>query len=102
VVARDGDLPRDGYAPFVEAFRHAAGREPALTAGDFATVVSPQNFVAVRECFGGPGKGALGRALAGYRARLEAAEAEATATAARESAARQELETAFAALMETE
>ena len=102
VVARDGDLPRDGYAPFVEAFRHATGREPALTAEAFATVVSPQNFVAVRECFGGPGEEALGRALAGYRAKLDAAEAEANATAARERTARQELETAFAALMETE
>jgi argininosuccinate lyase len=56
VVAIDGDLPRDGYKPFVEAFRHDTGREPPLTAEDFAIVVSPENFVAVRECFGGPGE----------------------------------------------
>ncbi|AOO80198.1 argininosuccinate lyase [Bosea vaviloviae] len=101
VVALDGDLPRDGYAPFLEAFRHHTGREPALTAGDFAGVVSPENFVAVRERFGGPGPQALGKALAGYRARLDAADGAAADIAMREQAARQELDAAFAALMET-
>jgi argininosuccinate lyase len=101
VVAQDGDLPRDGYGPFVAAFRHDAGREPALTADDFAQVVSPENFVAVRERFGGPGPQTLARALAGYRARLDATEGAAAATAAREASARQQLDAAFAALTET-
>ncbi len=98
VVARDGDLPRDGYEPFAEAFRHAAGREPSLSREDFATAVSPENFVALRERFGGPGPKALGEALAGYRAELAAAEDAAAAIAKREDAARRELDAAFTAL----
>lgn len=98
VVAGDGDLPRDGYEPFVEAFRHAAGREPNLSRQDFATAVSPENFVASRERFGGPGPNALGEALADYRTELAAAEDMAATIAAREDAARRELDAAFAAL----
>jgi argininosuccinate lyase len=98
VVAEDGDLPRDGYEPFVEAFRHAAGREPTLGREDFATAVSPENFVALRERFGGPGPNALGEALIVYRAEFKAAEDAAAATARREDAARRELDAAFTAL----
>jgi argininosuccinate lyase len=98
VVARDGDLPRDGYEPFVEAFRHAAGREPNLSREDFATAVSPENFVALRERFGGPGPKALGEALASYRSELTSAEDAAAAIARREDAARRELDAAFTAL----
>jgi len=98
VVARDGDLPRDGYEPFVEAFRHAAGREPNLSREDFATAASPENFVALRERFGGPGPKALGEALASYRSELTSAEDAAAAIARREDAARRELDAAFTAL----
>lgn len=98
VVARDGDLPRDGYEPFVEAFRHAAGREPKLGREAFATAVSPENFVALRERFGGPGPKALGEALTAYRAELTTAEDAAAAIARREDAARRELDAAFTAL----
>lgn len=101
VVAMDGDLPRDGYGPFVEAFRLHIGREPGLSPAGFAKTVSPENFVAVRERFGGPGPKALATALAGYRATLDVAEASATAIAAREASARHELDAAFVALMET-
>jgi len=98
VVAGDGDLPRDGYQPFLKAFRHAAGREPNLSREAFATAVSPENFVALRERFGGPGSQALGEALAAYRAELTTAEDAAAATAQREDAARRELDAAFTAL----
>ena len=98
VAAIDGDLPHDGYVPFVAAFRHDTGRAPALTESDFAMTVSPEHFVDVREHFGGPGPQALGAALAGYRAKLDAAEEAAKGVAARELAARQELNMAFAAL----
>lgn len=98
VVAKDGDLQGDGYEAFANAFRHAVGREPALSREDFALAVSPENFVALRERFGGPGPKALGAALAGYRTELAAAEDAATAMAQREEAARQELNGAFAAL----
>ncbi|PSC03825.1 argininosuccinate lyase [Alsobacter soli] len=98
VVAADGDLPRDGYAPFVDAFRRHAGREPGLDAAGFAEAVSPERFVAVRERFGGPGPQALAAALARYRARLGDMTAAAEAVARRERAARDELQAAFAAL----
>jgi argininosuccinate lyase len=99
VVAADGDLPRDGHAPFAEAFRRHAGREPALSAAEFAEAVSPEHFVAMRERFGGPGPQALGAALSGYRAALGAAAQAATAIAAREASARRELDAAFAELI---
>lgn len=47
-----------GYAPFVSAFTEATGRAPELDA---------ENFVPVRERFGGPGKNALEAAIASYR-----------------------------------
>ena len=98
VVATDGDLTRDGYAPFVATFRQHVGRAPELTERDFAEAVSPEHFVAVRERFGGPGPQALGAALAGYRAKLKSAQETADGIAAREAAAKQELDAAFAAL----
>jgi len=98
VVSIDGDLPRDGYTPFVAAFRQQVDRAPALSEHDFAQAVSPEHFIAVRERFGGPGPQALGAALAGYRATLDAAQKVADAIAAREAAAKQELAAAFAAL----
>jgi argininosuccinate lyase len=99
VVASDGDLPRDGYAPFAAAFQHETGRASAIDKAEFARVVSPEHFVAVRERFGGPGPQALGAALAGYRAKLDAYEASAKATAQQEATARQELDAAFAKLL---
>ncbi|WP_406857475.1 argininosuccinate lyase [Alsobacter sp. KACC 23698] len=98
VVAADGDLPRDGYAPFLAAFRRHAGRDPTLSANGFGEAVSPERFVAVRERFGGPGPQALASALARYRGRLDAQTAAAGAIAERERAARGELDAAFAAL----
>ncbi len=98
IVANDGDLPRDGYEPFIAAFRHHAGRAPALTQAEFAQAVSPEHFVSVRERFGGPGPKALRAALLGYRQRLTAADDAAARIAGREASARQELDAAFAAL----
>jgi argininosuccinate lyase len=98
VVAVDGDLPGDGYEPFVAAFQHHIGRAPALTEQEFVAAVSPEHFVAVRERFGGPGPQALGAAFRGYRARLDAAQEAANDIAAREAAAKRELDAAFAAL----
>ena len=99
VVAADGDLPRDGYAPFAAAFRHEIGRAPAIDKTEFARIVSPEHFVTVRERFGGPGPQALGAAFAGYRARVDRFEAAADETAQCEAAARRELDAAFAKLL---
>ncbi|NMA96688.1 MAG: argininosuccinate lyase, partial [Phyllobacteriaceae bacterium] len=53
VVAMGGDLGRDGYAPFAEAFEKATGRKTALDPNTYAELVSPEYFVAVRTRYGG-------------------------------------------------
>ncbi|CAK7262093.1 MULTISPECIES: argininosuccinate lyase [unclassified Shinella] len=98
VVAMDGDLSDDGYAPFVAAFEEATGRAPELDAEAFATVVSAENFVAVRERFGGPGKKALEAAIAGYRRDQVAFAAQAEERARLEAAAAKELDQKIAEL----
>lgn len=71
VVATGGDLGTDGYAPFTKAFSEVAGRDSSIDAAQFAKLVSPEQFVAVRERFGGPGVKVLTQALAGYRSKLD-------------------------------
>jgi argininosuccinate lyase len=100
VVAAGGDLVADGYTPFRRAFTEATGREPGADAARFAEIVSPEYFVSVRTRLGGPASGPLGEAITGYRASLATLEARRRATAARESAARAELDRRFAALKE--
>lgn len=72
VVARGAALSTEGYAPFVEAFRTIAGREPGLDEARFSHATSAQHFVAVRERFGGPGPRALADAFDQYRTDLAA------------------------------
>jgi argininosuccinate lyase len=67
VVAMDGDLPVDGFAPFLVAFEKATGRKTSIDAALFAKLVSPEHFVAVRNRFGGPAPEPLAAAIAGYR-----------------------------------
>ena len=100
IVAMDGDLPGDGFAPFQDAFRRHVGREPRLDRQGFATAVSPERFIGVRERFGGPGPRALGEGLAAYREALDRFDAEAERVSARETMARRERDMAFAALAE--
>jgi argininosuccinate lyase len=68
VVAKQGDLARDGFETFRKAFQHATGRETKLDAAAFAEIVSPEYFVAVRTRYGGPAPEPLNAAIAGYRA----------------------------------
>lgn len=67
VVAQKGDLAKDGYASFREAFLHATQRETALNEASFAEIVSPEYFVAVRTRYGGPAPEPLNAAIAGYK-----------------------------------
>ncbi|MFE0757292.1 argininosuccinate lyase [Inquilinus sp. NPDC058860] len=92
VVAISGDLPTDGYPAFALAFERHLGRKPVADAAEFARMVSPEHFVAVRDRFGGPAPAAMDPALAGYRVALDAFAARAAAIAAREAAAADELE----------
>lgn len=66
VVAMDGDLVKDGYAPFTEAFQTSTGRASGLDSATFAELVSPEYFVSVRTRYGGPAPEPLGAAIAGY------------------------------------
>jgi argininosuccinate lyase len=91
VMAMSGDLPTDGYPAFVLAFERHVGRKPVADAAEFARMVSPEHFVAVRDRFGGPAPAAMDPALAGYRVALDAFAARAAAIAAREAAAADEL-----------
>ncbi|MGV8832875.1 MAG: argininosuccinate lyase [Devosia sp.] len=99
VVAIDGDLPLDGYAPFVAAFEHAVGRSSAIDAAGFAELVSPEHFVAVRTRFGGPGPEPMQAALASYRARSADFAAWAKAQAVAQGQATAELNSKFDALV---
>jgi argininosuccinate lyase len=67
VVAKNGDLAKDGYATFREAFLHATKRETSLDDASFAEIVSPEYFVAVRTRYGGPAPEPLNAAIAGYK-----------------------------------
>jgi argininosuccinate lyase len=101
VVAEGGGLSDDGYAPFRRAFAHVAGREAKLDETDFRRIVSPENFVAVRERFGGPGPTAMQAALETYRQAAHNFDARATERAARQQLSEQDRRQRFAALMET-
>jgi argininosuccinate lyase len=95
VVAKGGDLARDGFAPFRAAFTEAAGREPAVDALRFAEIVSPEHFVAVRDRFGGPAPAPLAQAIAGYREVLRDFAARTDRFVASAAAAQIELEDRF-------
>ena len=99
VVASDGDLPIDGYAPFLAAFEKAVGRAPAIDAGRFAELVSPEHFVAVRARHGGPAPEPMAAALASYRAQSKAFAEQARVRAEAQARARAELNSEFDALV---
>lgn len=98
VVAMQGDLTSDGYAPFLDAFVHSTGRQPEISAAQFSELVSPEHFVAVRTRYGGPAPEPMSAALQSYRDRAAAFDADARAHVAKEAAAAAELDTQFKAL----
>ncbi|HTN61729.1 MAG TPA: argininosuccinate lyase, partial [Devosia sp.] len=99
VVAMDGDLPVDGFEPFVTAFEKATGRATSIDAGLFAELVSPEHFVAVRDRIGGPAPAPLTTAIAGYREKAADFAALMRRHADVEAAAAAELKTKFFALV---
>jgi argininosuccinate lyase len=100
VVAIEGDLTVDGYAAFVDAFAHAAGRASTIDAAGFARIVSAEHFIAVRDRLGGPAPAALEAALAGYDAELAQLREQLEVEQACERAAAVELAARFAAVCE--
>jgi len=100
VVAMGGGLAEEGYEPFLDAFRRAAGREPSLSRDEYGKIVSPEHFVAVRARFGGPAPEPMAAALKTYRDEAAGFEAAAKRRAAHEAAAARELGEKFRALAE--
>lgn len=98
VVAAKGSLTDDGYEPFLKAFEHLTGRKPSVDLAKFKEIVSPEHFVAVRGRFGGPAPEPMEAALASYRDKLAAFEADAKKAAEHEAAAAAELTEKFTAL----
>lgn len=52
-----------GFEAFTKAFEHEVGRQSSLDEAAFAKAVSPENFVAVRDRFGGPAPAALDESI---------------------------------------
>ena len=100
VVEDGGSLAATGYAPFRESFRAHIGRDSTVGADRFAQLVSMQQFIAVRDRFGGPAPAAMDAALARYREALNGLTGRAEAAAAREAAAGAELDACVTRLMQ--
>ncbi|PYG57455.1 argininosuccinate lyase [Rhizobium sp. UGM030330-04] len=98
VVALKGDLPNDGYQPFLKAFHELTGHETGIDEEKFRQIVSPEHFVAVRARFGGPAPEPMREAIAAYRERLGAFAAEAQRFTDHEAAKAAELAEKFTAL----
>lgn len=99
VVAVEGDIARDGYTAFQDGFAAATGRQSTIDESTYSTIVSPENFIAVRDRFGGPAPGPMSEALAAYRSHLDALTEQADGAAAREAAAVAELDRQFHSLV---
>jgi argininosuccinate lyase len=100
VVAAGGGLERDGYGPFLEAFKKSTGREPSFGHEKFAEIVSPEHFVSVRARYGGPAPEPLAAAFVAYREKAAAFDTAARDNAAHEARAAGELGEKFRALVE--
>lgn len=99
-VIAAGQSLADGFEAFRDAFLDELGHAPGLTAHEFATAVSAENFVAVRDRFGGPAPGPMDIALQGYRDEIAAQNLKTTTRKNRISQAEKTRETAFTRLME--
>ena len=99
VVAADGSLVEDGYAPFAAAFEDATGRASTLSPERFAELVSARHFVSVRDRLGGPAPSALRQSLGRYREKLDAFTDGAAQRAGTLKNAHSELNTQFNALL---
>ncbi len=99
VVAVGGDIAVDGYAAYREAFGRCVGRQTQVDQKQFATIVSPENFVAVRDRFGGPAPKALSQAIAGYNQEISKIRHRMQDTAERARTSADDLQSRFTALL---
>ena len=100
VIAKEAPLG-SGYDAFQKAFADAIGRPPATDKAAFQTAVAAETFVARRDRPGGPARAALIPALDQYAATLADLAARQDARKDRHAAAETDLNTAFAALIES-
>jgi len=99
VVGVGGDIAVDGYKAFQNAFAACAGRSSTIDQARFAEIVSPENFVTVRDRYGGPAPRALSQAIAGYNAEISGIRTRMEETRARAAASFGDLESRFASLL---
>jgi argininosuccinate lyase len=91
----------DGFEAFTAAFGTEVGQGPAMGEPDFRRVTSAENFVAVRNCIGGPAPEALAQALSHYGEELNAIGAAQRVRVDRIHSAARRLDTAFTSILET-
>jgi argininosuccinate lyase len=91
----------NGQAACAAAFKAATGRATTLSAADYATAVSAENFVAIRARPGGPAPAPMDAALADMTSDLTTLRDAQTDRANRIDAAERTLGTAFTALQES-
>ena len=99
VVAIGGDIAADGYEAYQEAFERCTKRRTSIDKTEFAEIVSPENFVAVRDRFGGPAPRALSQAIAGYNQEISGIRIRMQEAAQRAQASAQDLQSRFTALL---
>lgn len=99
VVAAGGDIAVDGYEAFQAAFEHCTKRRTAIDRAQFSEIVSPENFVAVRDRFGGPAPRALSQAIAGYRDDIARIRQRMQDAQTREDASARDLQARFTSLL---
>jgi argininosuccinate lyase len=98
VLAAGGDIA-DGYEAFQEAFERCTKRRAAISRDQFSEIVSPENFVAVRDRFGGPAPRALSQAIAGYNQEIFSIRDRMREQAQRARASAEDLQSRFTALL---
>jgi len=101
VIAR-GEPLEAGYISFQTSFAKVVGRATSLSEMAFAAAVSPEQFIALRDRFGGPAPAPLEAALTGYRADLQERQNLAAHDQAQRNQAEAELAAAFENLTHNE
>ena len=69
-VIKAGAPLASGYAAFCSAYAAEVGKQSSLSETGFRQAVSAENFVAVRDRFGGPAQAPIQAAIKGYREML--------------------------------
>ncbi len=84
-----------GYAAFCSAFGAEVGKQSSLSETDFVQAVTAENFVAVRDRFGGPAKAPMQAAITVYRETLAKLKSQSANNAANHQQAAKALQHAF-------